>query len=32
MLVLPADHLIRQESRFQDAVEEAKTLAGAATS
>jgi len=28
MLVLPADHLIRQESRFQDAVEEAKTLAG----
>ena len=27
MLVLPADHLIRQESRFQAAVEEAKALA-----
>jgi mannose-1-phosphate guanylyltransferase/mannose-6-phosphate isomerase len=27
MLILPADHLIRQESQFQDAVEEAKNLA-----
>jgi mannose-1-phosphate guanylyltransferase/mannose-6-phosphate isomerase len=27
MLVLPADHLIRQEERFREAVEEARTLA-----
>jgi mannose-1-phosphate guanylyltransferase/mannose-6-phosphate isomerase len=28
MLILPADHLIKQEARFREAVEEAKKLAG----